>query len=133
MDHCKLKSSQWTKKLKETLKPTLQTNISHMSVVNTYMRLIWDCHMGFYSSYGIFVVIWEYQISIWLSIWFSYGIIYHMGLSYGNFHHVVFYKGIFLILDCHMGLCNKFVKFHFHMGNNVSYGNLKCLCSFQIP
>ena len=77
---------------------------------------IWDCHMGFYSSYGIFVVIREYKISIWLSIWFSYGIIYHMGLSYGNFHHMGFSYKKFLIWDFHMGICNKFVKFHFHMG-----------------
>ena len=97
-------------------------------------------------------------------MWVSYGIVFHMGLSYGfflsyrnikflynfqfDFHMVLFiiwdyhmgiiiiwdyHIGVFFIWDCHIKVYNKFVKLHFNVGKNVSYGNLKCLCSFQIP
>ena len=82
---------------------TLQTKLSHMSAIYTYMKFIWDCfmglsliwdgHMGFSPSYGIFFIIREFQISIRLSIGFSYGNIHHMVFSYGNLYHMGFSYG----------------------------------------
>ena len=73
-------------------------------------------------SYGILPFIWdffviqEFQISIGLSIGFSYGDIHHMGFSYGNCHHLGLSNGNIPFMGLPYGILRQIYKISFSYG-----------------
>lgn len=83
-------------------------------------------------SYGILPFIWdffviqEFQISIGLSIGFSYGDIHHMGFSYGNCHHLGLSNGNIPFMGLPYGILRQIYKISF------SYGKWFFIWEFEI-